>query len=46
MEQLNVAEPKETSLTKGYHDNQPWNDNMLRPCQVLENPGRLTAVVE
>lgn len=30
----------------GYHDNQPWNDNMLRPCPVLDNPGRLTELVE
>ena len=29
-----------------YHDNQPWNENHLRPCPVLDNPGRLTAVVE
>lgn len=30
----------------GYHDNQPWNENMLRPCPVLDNPGRLTEIVE
>ena len=30
----------------GYHDNQPFNENMLRPCPVLDNPGRLTAIVE
>lgn len=27
-----------------YHDNQPFNDNHLRPCPMLENPeilGRL-----
>ncbi len=33
-------------LAMGYHDNQPWNENMLRPCPVLDNPGRLTEVVE
>ncbi len=21
-----------------YHDNQPFNENMLRPCPMLENP--------
>ena len=28
----------------GYHDNQPFNENMLRPCPVLDNPilGRLS----
>lgn len=35
-----------SGLFMGYHDNQPWNDNMLRPCPVLDNPGRLTEVVE
>lgn len=33
-------------LFMGYHDNQPWNGNMLRPCPVLDNPGRLTEIVE
>lgn len=33
-------------LFMGYHDNQPWNDNMLRPCPVLDNPGSLTKIVE
>lgn len=32
-------------LFMGYHDNQPWNENMLRPCPVLDNPGRLTDLV-
>ncbi|MGI6006479.1 MAG: hypothetical protein ACOX8E_03190 [Ruminococcus sp.] len=30
----------------GYHDNQSWNGNMLRPCPVLDNPGRMTEIVE
>lgn len=29
-----------------YHDNQPWNENMLRPCSVLDNPGSLINIVE
>ena len=29
-----------------YHNNQPFNGNMLRPCPVLDNPGRLTEMVE
>lgn len=33
-------------LFMGYHDNQPFNDNMLRPCPVLDNPGRFTDIVE
>ncbi|MDO4860440.1 MAG: radical SAM protein [Bacillota bacterium] len=28
-----------------YHDNQPFNDNMLRPCPVLDNAGKLAEMV-
>ena len=28
-----------------YHDNQPFNDNMLRPCPMLENPEKLREMV-
>ena len=28
-----------------YRKNQPFNENMLRPCPVLDNPGRLTEMV-
>ena len=29
-----------------YHDNQPFNENMLRPCPMLENPEALRAMVK
>lgn len=29
-----------------YKQNQPFNDNHLRPCPLLDNPGRLTSMVE
>lgn len=29
-----------------YHDGQPFNDNMLRPCPMLENPDKLRAMVK
>ena len=29
-----------------YHDNQPFNDNHLRPCPLLDNAGRLAEMVE
>lgn len=29
-----------------YHDSQPFNDNMLRPCPMLENPECLREMVE
>src|SRR5699024_11059918 len=41
-----LLEAYQSPLFMGYHDNQPWNDNMLRPCPVLDNPGRLTEIVE
>lgn len=45
---------KEKSLLDGfrsplfmaYRKNQPFNDNMLRPCPVLDNPGKLTKMVD
>lgn len=41
-----LLEALQSPLFMGYHDNQPWNENMLRPCPVLDNPGRLTEIVE
>ena len=29
-----------------YHDNQPFNDNMFRPCPMLENPEILQRLVK
>lgn len=33
-------------LFMGYYHNQPFNDNHLRPCPMLENPECLEALVE
>ena len=41
-----LLEAYQSPLFMGYHDNQPWNENMLRPCPVLDNPGSLTRIVE
>jgi len=41
-----LLEAFQSPLFMGYHNNQPFNDNMLRPCPVLDNPGRLTKIVE
>ena len=41
-----LLEAYRSPLFMGYHDNQPWNENMLRPCPVLDNPGKLTEIVE
>ena len=29
-----------------YHNGQPFNDNMLRPCPMLENPDLLPKMVK
>ena len=29
-----------------YHRNQPFNDNMLRPCPLLDNAGKLAEMVD
>ncbi len=41
-----LLEAYRSELFMGYHNNQPFNENMLRPCPVLDNPGRLTEIVE
>lgn len=41
-----LLEAYQSPLFMGYRRNQPFNENMLRPCPVLDNPGRLTAIVE
>ena len=33
-------------LFMAYHEGQPFNENMLRPCPMLENPTKLRAIVE
>ncbi len=35
-----------SAMFMAYHDGQPFNDNMLRPCPMLENPEKLRAMVE
>lgn len=41
-----LIEAFQSPLFMQYHKNQPFNDNMLRPCPLLDNPGRLTEMVE
>lgn len=40
-----LLEALKSPLFMAYHDNQPFNDNMLRPCPMLENPEKLRAMV-
>lgn len=41
-----LLESYRSPLFMAYRENQPFNANMLRPCPVLDNPGRLSEMVE
>ena len=41
-----LLECYKSPLFMAYRRNQPFNENMLRPCPVLDNPGRLTQMVD
>ena len=41
-----LLECLQSPLFMAYKENQPFNKNMLRPCPVLDNPGRLTIMVD
>ena len=41
-----ILEILKQPLFMAYHDNQPFNDNMLRPCPMLENPEILQRIVK
>lgn len=40
-----LLEALTSPLFMAYHDGQPFNDNMLRPCPMLENPEKLREIV-
>ena len=40
-----LLEALKSPLFMAYHDNQPFNDNMLRPCPMLENPEYIKKMV-
>lgn len=40
-----LLESLQSPMMMAYHDNQPFNENMLRPCPMLENPEKLRAMV-
>ena len=41
-----LLEAYKAPLFMQYKENQPFNENHLRPCPLLDNPGRLTEMVE
>ena len=40
-----LLEAYQSPMFMEYHDNQPFNSNLYRPCPVLDNPGRLADMV-
>ena len=41
-----ILEALQSPMMMAYHDGQPFNENMLRPCPMLENPEKLRKMVE
>jgi MoaA/NifB/PqqE/SkfB family radical SAM enzyme len=41
-----LLEAYKSPLFMQYYKNQPFNENHLRPCPLLDNPGRLADIVE
>lgn len=40
-----LLESLRSPLFQAYHDGQPFNENMMQPCPMLENPEKLRAMV-
>ena len=43
---VSLLEALKSPIFMSYYENQPFNDNLLRPCPMLENPDCLRAMVE
>lgn len=41
-----LLEALKSPIFTAYHDGQPFNENMLRPCPMLENPEKLRDMVK
>lgn len=41
-----LLEAYQSPLFMEYHNNQPFNNNHLRPCPLLDNPGKLSEMIE
>lgn len=42
---VSLLEALQSPLFKAYYEGQPFNDNLLRPCPMLENPEYLESMV-
>ncbi len=41
-----LLDTMQSPLFMAYHDGQPFNENMMQPCPMLENPEKLRSIVE
>jgi MoaA/NifB/PqqE/SkfB family radical SAM enzyme len=41
-----LLEAYRNPLFRAFHDEQPFNQNMLRPCPALDNPEKLERIIE
>lgn len=41
-----LLEALKSPIFMAYHDGQPFNENMLRPCPMLENPEKVRVMVK
>lgn len=40
-----ILEALQSPIMMAYHDGQPFNENMLQPCPMLENPEKIKGMV-
>ena len=43
---VSLLDALRSPLFMAYHDNQPFNENMLQPCPMLENPEWIRKMVK
>ena len=43
---MSLLDVMRSPIFMAYHDGQPFNDNHLRPCPMLENPEKLREIVK
>lgn len=46
IKEKSLVEALKSPLFMAYHDGQPFNENHLRPCPLLDNNGRLAELVD
>ena len=44
--EVSLLQGLKNPLFMAYHDGQPFNENMLRPCPMLENPEKLREIIK